>query len=176
MVDYYSSRSPSLCSLSTSTSIKILCPWRRLSPLSSSTLTSRPFTKPPPRCARLLRMGYYRWRNSPIWQNAVAAGQSYVQRNVLLISLISSIIFFKLERAAWRTHTNHSSQASLQCFKFICHPETTSRRVPLATLTMVSQNAPLSDWHWRNFNHRETTSTHQAFTFPVRLPLMSCLF
>lgn len=66
-------------------------------------------------------------------QNAVAAGQSYVQRNVRsffsLFTLNNFILISFL--LAWRSHTRHSSETSFQCLKFLRHPQITPRCVSL---------------------------------------------
>jgi len=66
-------------------------------------------------------------------QNAVAAGQSYVQRNVRsFVSLFKfNNLILILFLSAWRSHTGHSSETSFQCLKFIRHPQITPRCVSL---------------------------------------------
>jgi hypothetical protein len=82
-----------------------------------------------------------RWRNSPIrhatWPKRGRCGSELcsAQRATLFSScffLALTVPFFSTQCAAWWTHTNHSSQASLQRLKFVCHPQITSRHLPLA--------------------------------------------
>jgi len=104
-------------------------------------------------------------------QNAVAAGQNYVQRNVPLCSLFS----FNLVLIIFSAHSLVDSYQSL------ISNTTSMSQILMSFANSVSSCflGGINRGHVKcvvqrqasvNFSHRETISTHQTFTSPVRHP------